>query len=99
MNNSIVLNFKTHTIYITLDDNKLYKVNEDFSKEEVKEIPHPSKENPIHVLHKAQFDFAKSALLDNGNPFKMSMETAIIYNKLGFLSDLELSNFKLLYNV
>lgn len=85
--------FKTHTIYITLDDKKNYKLNEDFSKEEVEEMPLPSREKPIMVLHKLQFDFAKNALLNKEGLFKMSTETAKIYNKMGFLSDLELSNF------
>lgn len=90
---SSLLPFETHTIYITLDDDKIYKLNEDFSKEEVQEIPQPSRKNPIVVTHKAQFDYAKYSLLNKMNPLKMSEDTARIYNKMGFISDLELAVF------
>ncbi|ALP91865.1 hypothetical protein ATN24_13965 [Clostridium butyricum] len=89
----LYLPFETHSIYITLDDKKIYKLNEDFSKEEVKEVPHPSKENPNIVMHKLQFDFAKDFLLNKENPLKMSVKTARLYNKIGFISDLELAKF------
>lgn len=86
------LPFETHTIYITLDDKKIYKLNEDFSKEEVKEIPMQTRENPYMVIHKSQFDMAKNHLLNKENP-KISIEKAKLYNKIGFLSDKELSSF------
>ncbi len=93
MINAYNLPFKTHTIFITLDDEKTYKLNEDFSKEEVQEMPTPSRENPCMVIHKLQFNFAKNYLLNKENPFKISVEEANIYNKIGFISDKELSDF------
>lgn len=84
----LYLPFETHSIYITIDD-KVYKLNKDFSKEEIKdikEIPMPSRKNPCVLLHKSQFDFAKRYLLSS-----MSKQTAIIYNKMGFITDEELA--------
>ncbi|MBX8946001.1 hypothetical protein [Lysinibacillus sp. K60] len=85
--------FETHTIYITLDDAKIYELKSDFTKVEVKEMKYPSRENPIMGLHKKQFDFAKGWLLDKNNPFKMDVETAVIYNRIGFISNGEFNDF------
>jgi len=93
MNKEMILPFKTHTIYITLDDNKIYKLNKDFSKEEVENIPYPSRQNPTLLMHKFQFEMAKFYLLNKSNPFKISVEIAQTYNKIGFLSDNELADF------
>lgn len=88
-----VFPFGTHTIYITLDDEKIYKLNEDLSKEEVQGIPQLSRKNPIAVMHKLQFDYAKGTKLNKMSPFRISEEMARIYNKIGFISDLELVTF------
>ncbi|UYZ39041.1 hypothetical protein OD350_28635 (plasmid) [Clostridium beijerinckii] len=93
INKEVLLPFGTHTIYITLDDDKIYKLNEDLSREEVQDIPQASRENPIVVMHKAQFDYAKGNKLNKFSDFKMSEEMAKIYNKIGFISDLELVKF------
>lgn len=85
--------FETHTIYITLDDAKIYELKSDFTKVEVQEMKNPSKDNPIVGLHKKQFDFAKECLLNNKNPLKMDVETAEIYNRIGFISNEEFNDF------
>lgn len=85
--------FNTHTIYVIINT-KIYKLSRiDLSKEEVSELPKPSKENPIMVLNKAQFDIAKDYLLDIQNPFRISLGTAELYNQIGFLSDSEFKDY------
>ncbi|GKS12929.1 hypothetical protein YDYSY3_39290 [Paenibacillus chitinolyticus] len=87
--------FNTHTIYVTLDDNKFYKLNkQDLSRELVDDVPSPSKADPIIVLHKIQFDSAKGYLLAVDNPFRIDVETAEVYNKIGFLTDEEVLDYK-----
>jgi hypothetical protein len=85
MNKKIYLPFATHTIFITLNDDKIYRLNEDFSKIEVNELPQSSRQNPIMVLHKEQFKMA--------NTERLSLEDVKIYNKIGFLTDEELAAF------
>ncbi|MDY3375055.1 MAG: hypothetical protein SOX50_17470 [Terrisporobacter othiniensis] len=86
--------FNTHKIYVTFGD-KIYKLNrKDLSKEEVSELPTPSKENNVMILHKSQFDMAKGYLLDIQNPFRINIETARLYNKIGFLSNDELKDYQ-----
>lgn len=84
--------FDSHTIYVT-SKNKLYELKSDFSKIEVPEIKKPSKESPILVIQKDQFEQAKEYLLSKNNPFKMDQETAKEYYKIGFLSKEELYTF------
>jgi len=86
--------FETHTIYITLDDAKIYELKSDFTKVEVQKMKYSSKDNPVMGLHKKQFDLAKAWLLNNENPFKMDVETAVIYNRIGFISNEELYALK-----
>ncbi|WP_066415217.1 hypothetical protein [Sutcliffiella cohnii] len=87
------LPFNTHTIYFTLDDEKIFELKSDYTKVAVSAIKSPSKENPIMVLHKNQFDYAKVYLLDKRNPFKIDEETAKVFNHIGFISDEELTDF------
>ncbi|KMP71039.1 hypothetical protein TU62_29620 [Bacillus cereus] len=46
--------FNTHTIYITLDNGKIYELNSDYTKGEVPNIQNSSKEKPVMVLHKCR---------------------------------------------
>ncbi|MEB9429784.1 hypothetical protein P4I83_32645 [Bacillus cereus] len=85
--------FNTHTIYVTLDDDKIYELKSDYTKVEVSKIQNSSKENPVMVLHKSQFDFAKGYLLNKENPFKIDEEYAKIYQQIGFISVEELNEF------
>lgn len=86
--------FNTHTIFVIIDE-RIYKLNKnDLSREEVAEIPVPSKDNPIMVLHKTQFDLAKNYLMDVKNPFRINYDTAKLYNTIGFITDDELLNYK-----
>ncbi|MGN4788676.1 hypothetical protein [Bacillus cereus group sp. MYBK209-1] len=39
--------FNTHTIYVTLDDDKIYELKSDYTKVEVPKIQNSSKENPF----------------------------------------------------
>lgn len=87
--------FNTHTIYIRLDDDKIYKLNpKDLSKEVVNQIPFPSKENPIMVLNKIQFDVAKGYLMNVNNPFRILVSEAEDYRTIGFITDEELGEYK-----
>lgn len=92
--------FNMHEIYITLDDNKVYKLNkDDLSKmEEVESIPTQNRDNPIMVIHKEQFDLSKRFLLDIHNPFRIDIDTAQIYHRIGFLSYEELTSYTKLIN-
>ncbi|MEK5071680.1 hypothetical protein [Sporosarcina sp. FSL K6-1508] len=85
--------FNTHTIYVTLDDDKFYELKSDYTKIEVPEFKIPSPENQIVLIHKKQFDSVKANLLDKENPFKLDLETANIYYQIGFLSDSEFKDF------
>lgn len=87
--------FNTPTVYVTLDDNKFYKLNkQDLSRELVDDVPSPSITDPIIILHKVQFDSAKGYLLAVHNPFRIDIETAEVYNRIGFLTDKELLDYK-----
>ncbi|WP_246062128.1 hypothetical protein [Paenibacillus oralis] len=57
-------------------------------------VPPPSKADPIIVLHKTQFDSAKGYLLAVDNPFRIDVGTAEIYNRIGFITDEELLDYK-----
>ncbi|PGR00823.1 hypothetical protein [Bacillus cereus] len=85
--------FNTHTIYVILDDGKIYELMSDYTKVEVPKIQNSSKENPVVVLQKSQFDFAKGYLLNKENPFKIDEQDAKIYHKIGFISVEELNDF------
>lgn len=75
--------FNTHSIYITLDDDKIYKLNkDDLSRELVDRIPPLNKDNPVMVIHKKQFDYAKGYLMDGDNPFRISVDTARDYRDI-----------------
>ncbi|MDP4084749.1 MAG: hypothetical protein Q8934_09065 [Bacillota bacterium] len=87
------LPFNTHTIYVTFDNDKIYELKSDYTKIGVQKIECSSKENPVMVLHKNQFDYAKDYLLNKENPFKIDEETARIYNQIGFLTNEELNNY------
>ena len=91
-NSSNQLPFETHSIYVTLDDDKTYKVNSDFSKKEITEIP----ANSLYsMMHKLQFDACKNYLMDVSLPEQLRMTTdkAVLYNQLGFISDHELVTY------
>lgn len=85
--------FNTHTIYVTLDDDKIYELKSDYTKVEVSKIQNPSREKPVMVLYKSQFDCAKGYLLNKENPFKIDKEDAKIYYQIGFISVEELNDF------
>lgn len=92
--------FETHSIFITLDDEKMYQLFADFSKVEVnqKDILSEfkalhSSQNPYTVLHKKQFVHGKPYALDNTGENGLSEESAKIYHRIGFLSDEELQSF------
>ncbi|MGI2295597.1 hypothetical protein [Paenibacillus sp. GXUN7292] len=88
------LSFNTHTVYVTLDDG-IYKINrDDLSRESVQHLPEPSKEKPIIVLHKSQFDMAKSYLMSIDNPLRMDLESAELYRIIGFLNNEEYESYK-----
>ena len=89
----ILLPFETHTIYLTLDDDKIYRLNADFSRVVVESISVPSRTNSILVMHKKQLDINKRLLFDTKNLMRMSLEDAITYNMIGFVSDDELTEF------
>lgn len=92
--------FKTHRIYITLDDEKMYQLHADFSKFEVnpeeiitEEALSNSRNQPFVVIHKEQFDHGKSILMNKKNPNRISKETAEIYCRIGFLTKEEVQNY------
>ncbi|MFS0815525.1 hypothetical protein ABC382_00955 [Lysinibacillus sp. 1P01SD] len=91
---NIELLFNNYDIYVTLDDNKLYKLNCDFSKVEVpllieKDISNGKR--PLMLLNKKQFDCNKKYLLNQKFPFKIDKNKAIFYHKIGFLNKEELN--------
>lgn len=89
------MNNENYEIYITLDEDKIYKINnKDLSRALVDKIPKLAKNKPIAVLHKKQFDIAKNYLMDFQNPFRISIETAKYYNDIGFISKKELDDYK-----
>ncbi|MGM1023184.1 MAG: hypothetical protein ACQEXV_22360 [Bacillota bacterium] len=90
-------NINTHSVYVTLDDEKIYMITgEDFLKVEVGKIPMSSRSRPpVIVLHKSQFDIGKGYLLDIKNPYCMNLKMAEFYNIIGFLSDNEFQKYKL----
>lgn len=49
---AIELPFETHTIYVTIDDEKVYVLKNDFTKVEVPRIEVASKENPIWTIRR-----------------------------------------------
>ena len=85
--------FNTHTIYVTLDDGKIYELKSDYTKVEVPKIQKSSKGKPVMVLHKSQFDSAKSYLLNKEKPFQIDEEDAKIHQQIGFISVEELNHF------
>lgn len=86
--------FENHTVYITIDD-KIFKLHgEDLEKEEVSEIPVPTRDNPTMILHKLQFDVVKTYLMNAEHPFRMKLSTAELYRQIGFLSDEEFEEYK-----
>lgn len=86
--------FNTHTVFVVIRD-KYYKLNKkDLSREEVSEIPEPSREKPIIVLNKVQFDMVKTCLLNVQSPFRINLDIAEMYNRIGFLTDEELKDYK-----
>lgn len=85
--------FNTHTIYVTLDDSKIYELKSDYTKIEVPKIQKSSEENPVMVLHKIQFDFAKGYLLSKENLFKIEEEDAKKFHQIGYISIEELNDF------
>lgn len=92
--------FNTHLVYITLNDDKFYQLNSDFSKEEVDQeevltklrMFDDSKQN-VMVLHKAQFEHGKQYLLDKENPAGISIQAAEQYYKMDFITKSELYDY------
>lgn len=92
--------FESHTVYITLDDDKMYQLYPDYSKTEVnintvltEERLLNGRNEPFMVIHKEQFQYGKSHLLSKENPNRISKETAEIYYKIGFISKDELDSY------
>ena len=83
--------FETYTIYVTFDDDKIYELKEDFSKELVTEIKMSTPKNPTLVLHKQQLDYAKAFYIENS--IKFDKETWNNYYKIGFITLHELNEF------
>ncbi|MPM99167.1 hypothetical protein SDC9_146358 [bioreactor metagenome] len=87
--------FSTHTIYVTLDDGNAYKLNpKDLSREMIDQIPNNTKESPIMVLHKKQFDMAKDYLMNIDSPFRILVDEAEDYKDIGFISEKEFIEYK-----
>lgn len=92
--------FESHTIYITLDDEKIYQLNPDYSKIEVNMKTVLTEERllngssqPFMVIHKEQFQHGKSHLFSSENPNRISKETAELYYKMEFISKDELDSY------
>jgi len=85
--------FDTHTIYITFNDGIFFELKRDLSTIKVENIQKPTRQNPIFVLHKSQFDIAKEYLLNKDNPNKMDVETSLQYYQIGFLTKDDLQKF------
>lgn len=96
----MLLPFETHNIYITLDDDKFYQLNSDYTKTEINiseiitgTLLLKSSNHPFMVIHKQQFQYGKFHLMSKENPMRISNETAEIYHKIGFLSKEELETY------
>lgn len=90
--------FHTHRVFITLDDEKIYELENNFTKTEISKnefevITEAKNSGPFLILHKKIFDFNKSYFLKKSNPHKIDKEAATTYNKIGFISDKELTDF------
>lgn len=88
---------KNNEVYIGMNDD-IYYLKDDLSKEKVGKVPfRDSRKKKLNIMlfYKTQFDFAKESLLKADNEFKLDMETAEIYNEIGFLSDKELKDYKI----
>ena len=83
--------FEKYTIYVTFDDDTIYELNEDFSKEVVNEIKISTPKNPTLVLHKQQLDYAKTFYKENA--INLDKETWTNYYKIGFITLHELNEF------
>ncbi len=86
------LPFSTHAIYVTLDGNEIYRVNRDFSREEVTNNSINLNE-PYLLLHKHQFWSTKGFLLSKDNPLKLSEQVAKMYHQSDFINEQELQDF------
>lgn len=91
------LPFDTHKIYITLENNTFYELHSDFSKTEIdfneirKQLE--DRKNGIIVLHKSQFEYNKTNLLDKKFVGKLSDDLAKTYCRMGFITESELEDF------
>ncbi|MEK3956082.1 MULTISPECIES: hypothetical protein [unclassified Psychrobacillus] len=92
--------FETHKILITLDDHKIYKLHADFSKTELnneevltEESLMKSRKMPFILMHKSQFDYGKTTLMNRDNPQRMCKETAMLYYRIGFIGKEELEEY------
>ncbi|WP_249869127.1 hypothetical protein [Oceanobacillus saliphilus] len=83
--------FEKYTIYVTFDDDKIYELKEDFSKELVSEMNMSTPTNPTLVLHKQQLDVAKTFYKENS--VNLDNETWNNYYKIGFITLQELNEF------
>lgn len=93
-NNSKKMNlpFETHTIFICDSLNKkIYKLNKDFSKEEVFEIPKNTTAQPIMVIQR----ISSKILLNKNLPKELRLSKGLVtlYNKIGFITDEELTDY------
>lgn len=89
---------KNNEVYIGMNEN-IYYLKDDLTKEKVGKVPfRDSRKKKLNIMlfYKTQFDFAKESLLKADNEFKLDMETAEIYNEIGFLSDKELKRIRIL---
>lgn len=93
----MILPFDKVEIYITLDDDVFYRLNADFSKTEVNKEDILTEEyfhnHRVMVLHKLQFEYGKSHLMDKNNPNRISHEAAKTYCQMGFITNEEYHHF------
>lgn len=83
--------FDKYTIYITFDDDQIYELKEDFSKELVSTMNRSTPNNPVLVLHKQQLDYAKTFYKENAST--LDHETWNNYYKIGFITLDELNEY------
>lgn len=87
------LPFKTHTIYLQLD-NKYFKLHQDLTKELVGQIKKHSSKYPSILLKKSEFENVKNFLLDKQNPQRLGEDAVMLYHQIGFITDTEYRAFK-----
>lgn len=95
------LPFETNDIYVTFDRHEedalhtdTYKLNKDFSKTEVEhDAPYSTDGKPSILLEHSEFIGAKRFLMSMKNPFKLDKEEAVILQKIGYITSIELNKY------